>query len=372
MNKIAYIANIRLPTEKAHGLQIMKTCEALVKYGMEVELIISNREDVPIGKIFDYYNIKRIFSIKKITVPKIPISSKIGFLIYSLIFSIRSALYILKSRPTVIYSRDILPLFFLSNKKLRLYFEAHTGGWNIITSKVLNKVNGIICITNGLRNLYISHNIDPNKITVIPDAVDLADYVNLPDSRQCRRELNLPESKMIVMYAGSFNVYKWKGLDVFLEASKYIDQKYLFVAIGGTSSEIAKLKEKGLEDNIILLERVSNNLIPKYLKSADILVIPNKAGDIVSREYTSPMKLFEYMASGVPILASDLPSIREVLNSSSATFFKPDNPVDLARNIDNILDNYTEAKKKADQALIDVKVYDWNSRAERIIEFVFS
>ena len=75
------------------------------------------------------------------------------------------------------------------------------------------------------------------------------------------------------------------------------------------------------------------------MKSADILVIPNKQGDKASEEYTSPLKLFEYMASHRPIISSDLPSLREILTEKEALFFKPDSPGDLAKVLSENMDN---------------------------------
>ena len=82
------------------------------------------------------------------------------------------------------------------------------------------------------------------------------------------------------------------------------------------------------------------------------------------------MKLFEYMASGVPIVASDLPSLREVLDESSCYLCKPDNPESLAKTIKEALIDQNMAQNKAKNALAKVREYTWSKRAEMISLFI--
>lgn len=83
-----------------------------------------------------------------------------------------------------------------------------------------------------------------------------------------------------------------------------------------------------------------------------------------------PLKLFEYMASGRPIIASDLPALREVLNDKNALFFKPSDASDLARVIKMLISSQTLGYHLSQQALADVKEYTWDKRAKKILEFI--
>ena len=93
-------------------------------------------------------------------------------------------------------------------------------------------------------------------------------------------------------------------------------------------------------DNILILGRKPKNEVPYYLKSADILLLPNIPINKESIEYTSPIKMFEYMASQRLIIASRLPSIEEILNSKNAVFFKAGDAQDLAQAILNVSQNF--------------------------------
>ena len=86
--------------------------------------------------------------------------------------------------------------------------------------------------------------------------------------------------------------------------------------------------------------------------------------------HMSPLKLFEYMASKRPIVASDLPSIREILNEESAILVEPGNPKALAEGIKKVLQDEELAKKLAENAHRDVQQYSWEKRAEKILEFM--
>ena len=106
------------------------------------------------------------------------------------------------------------------------------------------------------------------------------------------------------------------------------------------------------------------------MKAADALVLPNKKEEKISELYTSPLKLFEYMASGRPIIASDLPSLREVLDENSAVFFESGDSSQLAESIKNILNNENLGRSISSRAFEKVKNHTWENRAKKILDFV--
>ena len=360
--KLYYIANARIPTEKAHGIQIMKMCEAFASRGVEVTLLVPRRFNHIKSDPFEYYSVKNNFKIRYIfTIDTVKLG-KLGFFIESFLFSAFSVSYCLVKDPDNIYSRDELPLYFLSFLGKRFYWESHTFKNSFVSRRVLKYSTKIITITKNLKEKYNNQNI-----LVSPDAVDL-DFFDIRLSKEeAKKELGLPLNKKIVLYTG--HLYPWKGAHVLIDASRYLSKDIIVVFVGGTIEDIADFKNKTDKlQNIIIIGHKLYKDIPKYLKAADVLVLPNSGEEDISRKYTSPMKLFEYMASGRPIIASDLKSIREVLNESNSYLIESDNPTLLASTIENVLSRDTA--KITMQAYGDVRRYTWTKRAESILTFI--
>src|SRR6185437_2619549 len=122
VSRIAYVANIRLPTEKAHGAQIMKTCEALARAGAEVELIVTDRKSDIAEDPFAYYQVEKNFSITRVKVVDTVALGPLGFFIESISFGL-GALKHLRGKDTVAYSRDEVPLSIASLISRRIVFE---------------------------------------------------------------------------------------------------------------------------------------------------------------------------------------------------------------------------------------------------------
>jgi len=203
-----------------------------------------------------------------------------------------------------------------------------------------------ISISNGLRDLYIKFGVSPERITVIPDGVDIAQFDIAISKEEARARLGIESNKKLVIYTGS--LYAWKGTD--------------------TLEEAGRLLPENIEVKIVSGRPYAE--IPLYLKSSDVLVLPNSALEIASKIYTSPMKLFEYMASGTLIITSDVPAIREILDESSAVFFKADDVVSLRGTLLTSLRDVDSVGRLAKISQKLALKYTWQSRAEQITQLI--
>jgi glycosyltransferase involved in cell wall biosynthesis len=367
-DNLYYIANIRLPTEKAHGIQIMEMCEAFAEAGLSVELIVPTRFTPIKDDPFDYYKVKRNFSIRKSWCLDAIRFGSMGFRVEAFTFMLSSVWHVL-GKKGIIYTRDELVAFVLKIFGKNVVWEAHMGQENIFARSLVKWRIPLIVITQGLKDLYEKYGMPKEMMWVSPDGVDLKDF-SISDTREsARQKTGLGMNDKIVLYTG--HLYSWKGADALAQSAKFIPEDIKIVFIGGTDNDIKTFKEKyGSIANVSILGKKPHHEMPLYLKAADVLTIPNSAKEDISRLYTSPMKLFEYIASGTPVIASDLPSLREILNETNAFFFKPDDPEDTARVIKSVFENKAEARRRADKALADSLGYSWEKRARNIIDFL--
>ncbi|MDP2684198.1 MAG: glycosyltransferase [bacterium] len=371
MKSLLYIANIRLPTEKAHGLQIMKTCEALVSNGVKVELVIPKRLNYLKDNPFEFYNISKDFSIKKLPcldLINFPVLKKLWFWLETFTFYISIKKYLKNNKFDQYYTRD-LPIALWLSKKVDIFYEIHTLP-NIPKAKhkkTWNQVKGIFVISHGIKKDLMKYGVNENKISIIPDAVDIAEFQINRTKEESRKILNLHHDTKIVLYTG--HLYDWKGADLLAKTAKYLTEAEIYL-VGGTKEDVRKFQSKYKLKNLHIVGWQKHSLMPDWLNSADILVLPNSAKQKISSHYTSPMKLFEYMASNRPILASDLPSLREVIDEKSALFFHPDSVVALVDGIKTLLSDNNLQRILAQNAYSKVGEFSWDNRAKIIKEIL--
>lgn len=363
--KLIYLANIYLPGVWAHSLQTMKMCEAFAANGLEVELVTGMKRAKD-KEIFSYYNIKTKFKITKIPYFDLSAkgSSKVNFLLRTISFLLFARFYVIFKKYDILYFRSALAGLLFNNFYLEVHgLPPHFKKWHRLTYR---KAKKIIVLTRFLKEELVADGVEATKIIIAPDAVDLKEFQLNLSKEEARKKLLLPLDKKIIAYCGNFYFHDWKGVDILLESLKYLSG-VLCLLVGGHETEIKEIKQRFKNYDLFITGRQTHNKVPFYLKAADILILPNKKGEAISEYYTSPLKLFEYMASGRPIVASDLPSIREALNENNAVLVEPNNPEALAAGVKQLLADGQLAERLARQALAEVHNYTWQKRAERII-----
>lgn len=374
--KLIYLANARIPTEKAHGIQIMQMCQsfALAKIGgeIEVELVVPRRRNKIKEDPFDYYKVKQIFKIIRLPCLDLLFLEKylgrIVLPIQSFTFYLSSFFYLIGKQFDLIYTRDEGAIFFLPWKN-KMIWEAHNLTMNFkFLKRFIKKVCYVVSITSTLKQRLVENGMNENKIIVAPDGVDLEKFDINVSKEEARAKLGLPQNRKIVLYAG--HLYEWKGVRILVEASKYLPSNVEIVLVGGTKEDVTNFQFQINFQNIKLVGHRLHSEIPYWLKAADVLVLPNSAKEQISSEYTSPLKLFEYMSAGRPIVASRLPSLEEVLQDrESAILFTPDDPQDLAEKIRVAIADTVLSEKTSQFALAKVSEFSWNKRARKILSF---
>lgn len=374
--KIFYIFHGRFPSEKAASLFAAKSCEALADQGIELTLLVPRRIGRDIENPFAFYHIKNNFRIVFLsTVDLFPlhIFNRVAFLVSFFTFSLFSFFHLLfnANKKDIIYSNESLPLFLASFMFPNTLYEVHDfpEKKSVFYRPLFRRLRWVLATNKWKKEkLKDMFGVPDKKIIYEPNAVEISDFDIDITKEEARERLGIEKDVKVVVYTG--HLYSWKGVDTLAEAARKLPDVSVFF-VGGTDKDVAKFQKKyGKRENINIIGYRPHTEIPIWQKAADVLVLPNTAKEDISKLYTSPMKLFEYMASGPPIVASDIPSIAEILNERNSVLIESDNPQVLAGGIQLILNNKDVAARIAEHAFRDVQKYSWGGRAKRIINFL--
>jgi glycosyltransferase involved in cell wall biosynthesis len=320
--------------------------------------------------VYAFYSAKKTFSIRKILLPFNAFSSRfLGRLAYYLEASLFLLCLLFHAVPknVIVYTRSP-EVVWLYGKRRTVVYGAH--GWPDNKERlyvwVMKRASYVVCNSRGTEEVYQTHGF--TQTMVAPNGVDLDAFEIQGRNVDLRKELGLSDDVYIVLYTG--HLYDWKGVDTLCQAAKNLGSEYAVVCVGGTKDAVATYQEWARQHavtNLHFLGHKPRAYIPGYLRDADVLILPNKPISEESIRYTSPIKLFEYMASGTPIVASNLQSIREIVNNDSAFFFIPGSAEDLESTIRYVKEHPSEASSRAEVSCTIVTSYTWTKRARKII-----
>jgi len=395
--RLVYLANVRLPTEKAHGYQICKMCEAFALNGAEVVLLHPYRHQADpqlVGRtVFDYYGIKPIFQVQTLKNLDVVVLNRFIldriftpiFFAHALIWGYYAASVARQFRADLYYTRDTTIAYWLVRMGLPTVYEAHVvpnRGQKLLLRKIKRQTSLrlIVVLTSFLRQRFLDMGFSSDQVIVLPDGVDLDLFERLPSKEDCRRRLGLPLDRPIIGYIGRFRTLEMeKGIPELVEAMKDLSSvngaEPLLLCVGGPMDAVPAYLELARrigipQDRLRFVDRVPNTEVPYWIRAFDVALAPFPRTDHYAY-FMSPLKLFEYIAAGVPILATDLPSIREVLrHGENAWLVPPSDPKALAEGIRNLLENPDLAERLAQQARKDVRQYTWKRRAAVILRHV--
>jgi glycosyltransferase involved in cell wall biosynthesis len=205
---------------------------------------------------------------------------------------------------------------------------------------------------------------------VIPDAYDPELYRSR-DRAEARREVGLPEGAFIVGYGGLTWLYR--RLDLLVEAFARFSvgkEDALLLLVGGRPGEVEEMRalasRLGVGGLLVTPGQVSTERNAAYMAASDVLAIP----DTVTGMTASPLKLFEYMATGRAIVLKDMPALREILDDESAIFFPAEDAAQLSRALEDLYKDGEKRRRLAGAALANAQGYTYRARARKIAEVV--
>lgn len=375
--KVIYLSISRIPTEKAYGISTVKISEAFAEQGVNLELVIPRIRQKH-SNIFDFYGVKNNFKITRIfcfDLTRVRKFEKFFYYLRFFSFSIFSCLYVFLKNlrnfdKIIFFSHDNIPLYFLSFFSNNIFYDIHDFPTNnFVNRRLMRKAFGFSVQTKWkIDELCEKFNVDKEKVVYFPNGTDFSMFKSGLSKEEARAIVGLPDDEKIVIYTGQ--LFSWKGVDTLIKSVDYLDEKTKIYLIGGLEDDVARLKKdihQANDERIAFVPFQLHKDIPIWMRAADVLVLPNTAKEKISMFYTSPMKLFEYMLIGRPIVASAIPSIMEILNDNNSFLAEPDNPKSFADNIEKALIDSAQVKMLVKNAQEDVKFYSWDNRAKKII-----
>jgi glycosyltransferase involved in cell wall biosynthesis len=366
--RIAYLCNSPIPSNVASGIQVMKMCQALAQVGNDVTLFCPRMKDASTwtADIHGFYGVQPSFNIKRLPRPGswtdriLPASRlfrwQMSLRQFDLIFAVCNSwrpyrLHMVKGHPMIL--------------------EAHLLRRARPVKKLLRRpwLRGLVIVSEGLRREYLdTYNLEGIDVLVACNAADPA--------KPCS-PAQLPGSNAVRCgYVG--NLYNGRGVEIIVPLARRCPEVHFHI-FGGTAEQIAGWREKTGAANIPNLW-FHGSLPPADTDAArlacDLLIAPyeqvvqgvGNTGNLV--RWMSPMKIFEYMAAGKAILASDLPTVREVLRDrENAVLVPPDDIEAWAEAVRGLAADPDERRRLGARAQKDfVEQHTWQARAHRIMD----
>jgi len=249
-----------------------------------------------------------------------------------------------------------IPNFYYWNFEKKYCYKKHIEFFNLLKNNFQRAK--LVTLTKSLADAIHDKFDYKEKIEVIPDAHNFLS--NEP------KTVNFNKEKIEIIYTG-LN-FKYRGVEIIIKTLEFLPDKFYFRLVGGQKQEIEEFKKRYYsfirQNRLIMEEPVPNFKVKEKLINADIAILPTPS--LGFADFTSPLKLFDYMALGMPIIASDTQVFREILTSENALFFKPQNSKDLAEKIRYLAENQKLARKIGRNAFFDSKKYTYKKRAGKI------
>lgn len=368
--RLVYLHNSAIPTGAANTVHVMRMCAAFAELGWDVTLVIPETpqtRDVTPAQTRDLYGGGAAFDIVRIAPGPL---KTVGY-------AVAAARLARRLEPTIVYGRCARSCAVAASFGLPVIFEAHgplssfarLGRVAVRYLARARTLKAFVVISQALSDYYrgaLPHL--EGKLFVAHDGADPAEpppAANVAHAQQGDR--------LRVVYAGS--LFPGKGMELIAAIAPLVPQLD-FVVAGGEGALLAQWRSTLADvDNVELLGHVPHRDVSSLIHSGDIVIAPYQRsvltvdGKFDAARWMSPLKIFEYMAHGKPMICSDLPVIREVLqDGANAILCNPDNIEYWVGALKRLADDNVLRSNIGYDALVTFqKKYSWTSRARSLV-----
>jgi glycosyltransferase involved in cell wall biosynthesis len=376
--KVLYLSYSLVPSRKANSIQVMQMCQAFSRHAKNVRLFC-RWGDRGTGDVFDYYGITRRFPLHRLWTPETRMINRLWYAAAANV-AMRTL-----DAPDIVYTRDEFAAGMLgafNRTRYPIVYEVHAPParpfWRWWIGRLIDGPNflHLVAISQALADEYLRlyPNLSPEQVSVAHDgANDIAPSASAaPDPLATPRPAT---GRIQVGYVGSLR--PGKGMEIIAQLAPLLPECD-FSVVGGDDAAIATWKRAIDYPNLKLLGFVPPAEADAHIGRFDILLAPYQPevmvgnGDLNISPWMSPLKVFEYMRRAKPVVASDLPVLREVLKDGvNALLANPTKPADWAAKIARLAHDDGLRATLGARAQQDFRAhYTWDRRAEQILERV--
>ncbi len=376
--RIFYITPSIIPSRAANVVHVLSQVEGFSSLGYEVSIyfqrkIISNKKLI--------LNLKRDYFMPSQKIKYKSFYSPFNFA-SSLLITILALPILFYRKECLIISRNLYSSFFYGIILRRnLVYETHNleDGFKRHIQLALLKSNLIkkVVITKALK-LILEKQFNKKffNIHVLSDAAKSGlNVVNFDQKRiflKTKLPFNIENFKFVCGYFG--HLYKGRGIEIIMEIARKMPEIF-FLVYGGNLKQVKEYQNQNIVKNLKFMGYCSHQEVTKISRLVDVLLMPYQKNVSIgvsgsdTSSWMSPMKMFEYLSTGVPIISSDLPVLKEILEDSrNCLLSTPDDPYSWVNNINKILLDSALYEKISSNAYEDYKQnYTWDIRAQKII-----
>jgi glycosyltransferase involved in cell wall biosynthesis len=365
--RIVYLSGSVIPSRSANSVHVMKMCQAFSKQGHNVLLLVPDGPlcEVNQGNRYQFYGVEECFEIKNLR--------WFGVRGAGYIYALEAALCARRYGPDLVYGRFVPGCFFSAVLGLPVVYESHFPvrghgricEWMFRWLAGAGRLRRLVVVSQALACFYERRYSLPKEwITVAHDGADEAVESGSFEIGDRRR--------FHVGYVG--HLYAGRGIELIVELAekcRWAD----FHLVGGADEDVKMWRDR-LKDvgNIKIHGFVPPCTTDMYRGACDVLVAPYQrrvavqgGGD--TSEWMSPLKIFEYMAAGKPIVCSDLPVLCEVLaHEKTALLCRPDDPAEWVGALERLRDDADLRMRLGERARGEYMAkYTWRARAEEVL-----